>query len=67
MRNAHRLMANGVTIFRPETTVIDADVMVGADTVIEPYVQLLGATRIGKIAAFDPIRCWRMRSWAIRF
>jgi bifunctional UDP-N-acetylglucosamine pyrophosphorylase/glucosamine-1-phosphate N-acetyltransferase len=48
MRNAHRLMANGVTIFRPETTVIDADVIVGADTVIEPFVQLLGATRIGE-------------------
>jgi bifunctional UDP-N-acetylglucosamine pyrophosphorylase/glucosamine-1-phosphate N-acetyltransferase len=44
---AKRLMANGVTIFRPETCVIDAEVEVGADTVIEPYVQLLGATRIG--------------------
>jgi bifunctional UDP-N-acetylglucosamine pyrophosphorylase / glucosamine-1-phosphate N-acetyltransferase len=42
-----RLMAEGVTIFRPETCVIDAEVTVGADTVIEPYVQLLGATRIG--------------------
>ncbi len=40
-------MAQGVTIFRPETCVIDAEVRVGADTVIEPYVQLLGATRIG--------------------
>ena len=47
METARRLMANGVTIFRPETTVIDAEVEVGADTVIEPYVQLLGATRIG--------------------
>jgi len=44
---AKRLMAEGVTIFRPETCVIDAEVTVGADTVIEPYVQLLGATRIG--------------------
>jgi bifunctional UDP-N-acetylglucosamine pyrophosphorylase/glucosamine-1-phosphate N-acetyltransferase len=44
---AKRLMAQGVTIFRPETCVIDAEVEVGADTVIEPYVQLLGATRIG--------------------
>jgi bifunctional UDP-N-acetylglucosamine pyrophosphorylase / glucosamine-1-phosphate N-acetyltransferase len=48
LRSARRLMANGVTIFRPETTVIDADVVVGADTVIEPFVQLLGATRIGE-------------------
>jgi len=45
---AQRLMAQGVTIFRPETCVIDASVEVGADTVIEPYVQLLGATKIGE-------------------
>ena len=42
-----RLMAEGVTIFRPETVVIDPEVQVGPDTVIEPYVQLLGQTRIG--------------------
>ncbi|HEY2040155.1 MAG TPA: bifunctional UDP-N-acetylglucosamine diphosphorylase/glucosamine-1-phosphate N-acetyltransferase GlmU [Edaphobacter sp.] len=44
---ARRLMASGVTIFRPETTVIDSEVAVGPDTIIEPYVQLLGATRVG--------------------
>jgi bifunctional UDP-N-acetylglucosamine pyrophosphorylase/glucosamine-1-phosphate N-acetyltransferase len=44
---ASRLMATGVTIFRPDTCVIDADVEVAPDTVIEPYVQLLGQTRIG--------------------
>ena len=44
---ALRLMAEGVTIFRPDTCIIDAEVTVGADTIIEPYVQLLGATRIG--------------------
>jgi bifunctional UDP-N-acetylglucosamine pyrophosphorylase/glucosamine-1-phosphate N-acetyltransferase len=44
---ANRLMAQGVTIFRPETCVIDADAEVAADTVIEPFVQLLGRTRIG--------------------
>jgi bifunctional UDP-N-acetylglucosamine pyrophosphorylase/glucosamine-1-phosphate N-acetyltransferase len=44
---ARRLMANGVTIFRPDTCVIDAEVEVGPDTVIEPFVQLLGKTRIG--------------------
>jgi len=44
---ANRLMAQGVTIFRPETCVIDAQVEVAPDTVIEPFVQLLGATRIG--------------------
>ena len=45
--NARRLMAQGVTIYRPDTCVIDAEVSIGPDTVIEPYVQLLGATRIG--------------------
>jgi bifunctional UDP-N-acetylglucosamine pyrophosphorylase/glucosamine-1-phosphate N-acetyltransferase len=44
---ARRLMDAGVTIFRPETCVIDAQVEVAPDTVIEPFVQLLGATRIG--------------------
>jgi bifunctional UDP-N-acetylglucosamine pyrophosphorylase/glucosamine-1-phosphate N-acetyltransferase len=44
---ARSLMAQGVTIFRPDTCVIDAEVTVGSDTVIEPYVQLLGATSIG--------------------
>jgi bifunctional UDP-N-acetylglucosamine pyrophosphorylase/glucosamine-1-phosphate N-acetyltransferase len=48
MNAAKRLMAQGVTIFRPETCVIDSSVTVGPDTVIEPYVQLLGATRIGE-------------------
>jgi bifunctional UDP-N-acetylglucosamine pyrophosphorylase/glucosamine-1-phosphate N-acetyltransferase len=44
---ASRLMASGVTIFRPDTCTIDADVQVEADTVIEPFVQLRGRTRIG--------------------
>ena len=47
LATAKRLMANGVTIFRPETCVIDAEVTIGPDTVIEPYVQLLGKTTIG--------------------
>lgn len=47
LNTAKKLMALGVTIFRPDTCVIDAEVEVGADTIIEPFVQLLGATRIG--------------------
>jgi bifunctional UDP-N-acetylglucosamine pyrophosphorylase/glucosamine-1-phosphate N-acetyltransferase len=47
LEKAKALMAQGVTIFKPETCVIDAGVEVGADTVIEPFVQLLGATKIG--------------------
>src|SRR5439155_5045918 len=47
MSKCRQLMADGVTIFYPATCVIDADVEVAPDTVIEPYVQLLGKTRIG--------------------
>ena len=57
LNTARRLMAQGVTIFRPETCVIDAEVEVGPDTTIEPYVQLLGATKIG-------IDC-RIRSYTV--
>ena len=45
---ARKLMANGVTILRPDTTVIDTTVEIAADTVIEPFVQLLGHTKIGE-------------------
>lgn len=44
---ARRLMAQGVTIFRPETSVIDATVQIGPDTVLEPFVQILGDTLVG--------------------
>lgn len=57
MATAKRLMAAGVTIFRPETCVIDQDVEIEPDTVIEPFVQLLGNTRIG-------VDC-RIRSYAV--
>jgi len=43
----HSLMDSGVTIQLPETVLIDPDVTAGEDTVIEPAVQLLGATKIG--------------------
>jgi bifunctional UDP-N-acetylglucosamine pyrophosphorylase / glucosamine-1-phosphate N-acetyltransferase len=45
---AQALLASGVTIFRPETCVIDTEVEVGVDTVIEPFVQLLGKTTVGE-------------------
>ena len=44
---AERLMTAGVTIFRPETVTIDTEVEVGPDTVLEPFTQLLGKTKIG--------------------
>jgi bifunctional UDP-N-acetylglucosamine pyrophosphorylase/glucosamine-1-phosphate N-acetyltransferase len=41
------LMAAGVTLVDPATAYIDADVVVGPDTVIHPNVYLEGQTRIG--------------------
>jgi bifunctional UDP-N-acetylglucosamine pyrophosphorylase/glucosamine-1-phosphate N-acetyltransferase len=46
-RKCADLMAAGVSIYRPETSVIDPDVEIGADTILEPFVQVLGRTRIG--------------------
>lgn len=47
-RKTRELMVDGVTIEKPETVTIDTDVQVGMDTVIEPFAQLLGRTRIGE-------------------
>lgn len=47
LAKCRQLMDEGVTILYPETCVIDNDVEVGADTVIEPSVQLRGSTRVG--------------------
>jgi bifunctional UDP-N-acetylglucosamine pyrophosphorylase / glucosamine-1-phosphate N-acetyltransferase len=47
LAKCRELLAEGVTIFYPQSCVIDNDVEVGADTVIEPFVQLLGKTKIG--------------------
>jgi len=46
-RKAAELMDAGVTIYLPETVVVDPEVTAGPDTIIEPCVQLLGHTRIG--------------------
>jgi bifunctional UDP-N-acetylglucosamine pyrophosphorylase/glucosamine-1-phosphate N-acetyltransferase len=43
-----RWMREGVTIRDPSTTWIDADVVIGADTVVHPHVHLEGETRIGR-------------------
>ena len=59
MAKCRQLMADGVTIFYPATCVIDSDVEVGPDTVIEPYVQLLGKTKIGagsRVRSYSVIR-----------
>ncbi len=46
-KKTRQLMEAGTTILRPETCDIDADVEVGPDTVIEPFVQIIGQTKIG--------------------
>jgi bifunctional UDP-N-acetylglucosamine pyrophosphorylase/glucosamine-1-phosphate N-acetyltransferase len=57
-RKCAALMAEGVSIYRPETCTIDPEVEVGPDTILEPFVQLLGKTRIGsdcRIRSFSVI------------
>jgi bifunctional UDP-N-acetylglucosamine pyrophosphorylase / glucosamine-1-phosphate N-acetyltransferase len=59
LAKCRQLMADGVTVFYPATCVIDTDVEIAADTVIEPYVQLLGKTRIGsncRVRSYSVIR-----------
>ena len=46
-RKARELMLAGVTIERPETVTIDKHVIIGNDTIVGPFTQLLGKTRIG--------------------
>ncbi len=50
MRTAkvNELMAEGVTIEKPETVTIDADARVGMDSVIEPFAQILGKSVVGE-------------------
>jgi len=47
-RKLREVMLAGVTVEKPETVTIDAGVEIGMDTVIEPFAQLLGRTRIGE-------------------
>ena len=59
LAKCRQLMADGVTMFYPATCVIDADVEIAPDTVIEPYVQLLGNTKIGagcRVRSYSVIR-----------
>ena len=54
-----QLMRDGATIFYPQTCVIDTDVEIGADSVIEPFVQLLGNSKVGsdcRIRSYSVIR-----------
>jgi bifunctional UDP-N-acetylglucosamine pyrophosphorylase / glucosamine-1-phosphate N-acetyltransferase len=49
-----RHMIAGVTIINPAATVIDADVTIGADTVIAPFTSLQGRTAIGSGTTIGP-------------
>lgn len=53
-RKRERLMRAGVTMRLPETIVIDEDVHVGADSVILPHSQLIGATTVGEGCLIGP-------------
>jgi bifunctional UDP-N-acetylglucosamine pyrophosphorylase / glucosamine-1-phosphate N-acetyltransferase len=54
-RIQERHMRAGVTIVEPESTGIDADVVIGQDTVIEPATYLRGATTVGANAVIGPM------------
>jgi len=47
-RKVRELMLEGVTIQKPETVTIDASVQIGADSIVEPFAQILGNTIIGE-------------------
>jgi bifunctional UDP-N-acetylglucosamine pyrophosphorylase/glucosamine-1-phosphate N-acetyltransferase len=47
-RKRRAVMAGGVTLIQPETITIDCAVEIGMDTVVEPFTQILGKTRIGE-------------------
>ena len=53
-RVLERHMYAGVTIIDPATTYIDADVEIGADTVILPGTMITGKTRIGSFCRIGP-------------
>jgi len=49
-----RWMRDGVTVMDPDTTWIDADVVLAEDVTILPGTQLLGATVVGEDAVIGP-------------
>ncbi|MDX1622526.1 MAG: NTP transferase domain-containing protein [Gemmatimonadota bacterium] len=53
-RIRRRLMARGVTFLAPETTLVDADVDIGPDTVVYPDVLIEGASTVGREAVIGP-------------
>ena len=67
-RKLRELMLAGVTIEKPETVTIDADVTIGMDTVVEPFAQILGTDRrSARTAASAPARSCATRDSATRW
>jgi len=46
-RKRRELMLSGVTLVKPETITVDSDVEIGMDSIVEPFAQILGSTKIG--------------------
>ena len=57
-------MASGVTVLEPHRTRVDADVSVGADTVIHPDVTLLGRSAVGAGCTLSTGPGCATRRWA---
>lgn len=53
-RKLDALMDGGVTVMDPDSTFVDADVTVGADTVLYPCTWLEGRTEVGARCALGP-------------
>lgn len=53
-RTLDQLMEAGVTITDPQSTSVDATVMVGQDTTLHPFTVLTGNTRIGEDCVIGP-------------
>lgn len=53
-RKLAQVMDSGVTVMDPASTFIDADVTIGADTVIYPFTWLEGRTKIGRACRIGP-------------
>jgi bifunctional UDP-N-acetylglucosamine pyrophosphorylase/glucosamine-1-phosphate N-acetyltransferase len=47
-RKVRQLMLQGVTIEKPGTVTIDGAARIGADSIVEPFAQILGRTQIGE-------------------
>ncbi|HUF90712.1 MAG TPA: sugar phosphate nucleotidyltransferase [Gemmatimonadota bacterium] len=53
-RIRRRLMREGVTFMSPESTLVDADVQIGSDTVIYPGVVIEGVSSVGRESVIGP-------------